>query len=308
MRKLAFTLIELLVVIAIIAILAAILFPVFAQAKESAKKTTTLSNAKQQGTAMIMYATDSDDMFPLATLVYGGNWYNGYMVPTAPDAIESWNTPSLVAATSLFWSNSTQSYRKNYGLLEAGPNKVTLSGEVFSATGQPAPGGLTMNGFMQAMSTTEVVAPSAAVLLWGGQGNTTIKGRTTSSPELNCAGVARYATCRFTSGSTPGGATSGNAGVFYNLGQTSFTPWTWGKSAPIVRTDSSAKSSRVGVVENKSSSDTARNYDVFNDPYSHVYPNAATGWSRGYFGCYNGEGVAGSGAYYWCFFRPDRTK
>ena len=58
----AFTLIELLVVIAIIAILAAILFPVFAQAKEAAKKIACLSNAKQMGLATNMYATDNDDM------------------------------------------------------------------------------------------------------------------------------------------------------------------------------------------------------------------------------------------------------
>lgn len=60
--KKAFTLIELLVVIAIIAILAAILFPVFAQAKAAAKKTNALSQTKQIGTAWQMYASDYDDL------------------------------------------------------------------------------------------------------------------------------------------------------------------------------------------------------------------------------------------------------
>lgn len=61
MERKAFTLIELLVVIAIIAILAAILFPVFAQAKAAAKKTQALSNAKQLGTASFLYMSDWDD-------------------------------------------------------------------------------------------------------------------------------------------------------------------------------------------------------------------------------------------------------
>jgi prepilin-type N-terminal cleavage/methylation domain-containing protein len=60
----AFTLIELLVVIAIIAILAAILFPVFAQAKAAAKKTSNLSAAKQIGTASQIYSADNNDQFP----------------------------------------------------------------------------------------------------------------------------------------------------------------------------------------------------------------------------------------------------
>jgi prepilin-type N-terminal cleavage/methylation domain-containing protein/prepilin-type processing-associated H-X9-DG protein len=60
----AFTLIELLVVIAIIAVLAAILFPVFAQAREKARQASCLSNEKQIGTAVLMYAQDYDDQAP----------------------------------------------------------------------------------------------------------------------------------------------------------------------------------------------------------------------------------------------------
>jgi prepilin-type N-terminal cleavage/methylation domain-containing protein/prepilin-type processing-associated H-X9-DG protein len=65
LKKKAFTLIELLVVIAIIAILAAILFPVFAQAREAARKTTCLSNLKQLGLGMIMYTQDYDEKMVL---------------------------------------------------------------------------------------------------------------------------------------------------------------------------------------------------------------------------------------------------
>jgi len=81
-----FTLIELLVVIAIIAILAAILFPVFAQARDKARQTTCLNNCKQMGTAVQMYLQDYDEAFPKG---------DGFAVPAqfgfgANNNIESW--------------------------------------------------------------------------------------------------------------------------------------------------------------------------------------------------------------------------
>jgi len=82
-RKAAFTLIELLVVIAIIAILAAILFPVFAQAKEAAKKTASLSNVKQVGLGDMMYLADYDDVFPQAE-TGSGNTYVSWAAVVFP--------------------------------------------------------------------------------------------------------------------------------------------------------------------------------------------------------------------------------
>ncbi len=83
--KRAFTLIELLVVIAIIAILAAILFPVFAQAKVAAKKTVTISGMKQMTLAVLMYVNDAEDTFPMGS---GACWFTpldgGWVYDTQP--------------------------------------------------------------------------------------------------------------------------------------------------------------------------------------------------------------------------------
>ena len=72
MRREGFTLIELLVVIAIIAILAAILFPVFARAREKARTAACQSNLKQMGLAVLMYAQDYDERFPGPVALTGG--------------------------------------------------------------------------------------------------------------------------------------------------------------------------------------------------------------------------------------------
>jgi prepilin-type N-terminal cleavage/methylation domain-containing protein/prepilin-type processing-associated H-X9-DG protein len=93
--KRAFTLIELLVVIAIFAILAAILFPVFAQAKESAKQTQTLSQMRQLSMSVQIYAADYDDMFIPAS-----------MRTTNP------------ADTPIIWTQGIEPYVKNRQIFE----------------------------------------------------------------------------------------------------------------------------------------------------------------------------------------------
>jgi len=100
-RRGAFTLIELLVVIAIIAILAAILFPVFAQAKAAAKKIQCVSNLKQIATAIVMYGNDNDGVPPIIRECGG---------PGMPGC--------QVGKVTLGWMDLTQPYVKNFGVFK----------------------------------------------------------------------------------------------------------------------------------------------------------------------------------------------
>src|SRR5580765_8101707 len=95
-QKRGFTLIELLVVIAIIAILAAILFPVFAQAREKARQTSCASNVRNLGTAVLMYVQDYDEQFPLAAYATSGFSFVTWHDLTDPYAKNKgiWQCPS----------------------------------------------------------------------------------------------------------------------------------------------------------------------------------------------------------------------
>jgi prepilin-type N-terminal cleavage/methylation domain-containing protein/prepilin-type processing-associated H-X9-DG protein len=115
-QKRGFTLIELLVVIAIIAILAAILFPVFAQAREKARMTSCLSNLKQIGTATMMYAQDYDETL--------AGWSFGNIKPTMFNMPENANYDWGMAW--YFW----QPYIKNYQVFNCpSANNAALKGK-----------------------------------------------------------------------------------------------------------------------------------------------------------------------------------
>jgi prepilin-type N-terminal cleavage/methylation domain-containing protein/prepilin-type processing-associated H-X9-DG protein len=106
-RRRAFTLIELLVVIAIIAILAAILFPVFAQAREKARQATCLSNQKQISNALMMYVQDYDETFPLANYdapaPLGNVVWMGIIDPYVKSGVASINTQLAQSNVRSVW-------------------------------------------------------------------------------------------------------------------------------------------------------------------------------------------------------------
>ncbi|MES2462482.1 MAG: DUF1559 domain-containing protein [Armatimonadota bacterium] len=114
-RRQGFTLIELLVVIAIIAILAAILFPVFAQAREKARQASCLSNEKQIGLAVMQYTSDNDDAYPImeyrdpkgvlctwtwAIQPYVKNWQIFRCPSATRDPFNAWSGGTLSAASN----------------------------------------------------------------------------------------------------------------------------------------------------------------------------------------------------------------
>ena len=102
-KKRGFTLIELLVVIAIIAILAAILFPVFARAREQARKTSCLSNMKQIGTSMMMYIQDYDEAYPDSSVV--ANDYKGTPEQTRAEGMEAYKNGYRGADHIQLWAH-----------------------------------------------------------------------------------------------------------------------------------------------------------------------------------------------------------
>jgi prepilin-type N-terminal cleavage/methylation domain-containing protein/prepilin-type processing-associated H-X9-DG protein len=120
--RFAFTLIELLVVIAIIAILAAILFPVFAQARERARMTACISNMRQIGNGLMMYVQDYDETYPYCR-------FHG--------------TDAMLSSHAYVWRNALRPYLKSLDVLgcPANPYSRTIPGVSTAGNSTPKNGG-----------------------------------------------------------------------------------------------------------------------------------------------------------------------
>jgi len=286
----AFTLIELLVVIAIIAILAAILFPVFAQAKTAAKKTSSISNLKQLGVAAQTYLADYDDLFPLAHAPNDpvGGWSYNRFIPVPGSQIEA-NPPAWKKdGVDTFVFNSIMPYMKNIQILECpGGVKLTTTGTYGPASGvQPA--GLsyvtyTYNGLVHGYANSAMTSPSDVPVFWHGHGRRSLYGFGYASPWLACDSnnPCRYvgpASGCSTAANTAGGYTTRTgAGTGNKQGVNVFSG-----GLVISKADTSTKFRRLA-----SPGDTAQRTDPRTDPWARYdagYSPRGRWWDR--FGCY----------------------
>lgn len=176
-----FTLIELLVVIAIIAILASILFPVFAQARSKARQTACLSNQKQIGSAIMMYTQDYDETLPGNSTLNT----NGITDPRWPSPAISAHSAGLKeplgwmqpydganAGTHRIWAREIQPYVKNLAVFHCPETKLrSQDGSCAAGTcevsgefaGQAGNGNIHLNGIVASKKLAAIPAPADIV-------------------------------------------------------------------------------------------------------------------------------------------------
>ena len=268
-RNRAFTLIELLVVIAIIAILAAILFPVFAQAKAAAKKSVSISNLKQIGLGINIYTTDNDDVLPLDGDV-------GYYNDTPADWDAGFAAYHEVYRS--FWANSIMNYVKSKDLFSDPGQKTSNWGGV-TYTGRELAVNYSYNGLLRGWSATAIASIADLPLVTQGYGEFARKGSAYANPFLLCNGPA----CQYIPAS-PTACGTGSGGQYSWTYQLDFisTPgqykqWVHSNGINTTRTDSSTKWRKIGAAVNQPSNyrqDPWTQYTATNYGYLAWYDSA----------------------------------
>jgi len=220
--KQAFTLIELLVVIAIIAILAAILFPVFAQAREKARQTSCISNCKQEALATMMYSEDYDELYPTQSGYYPGiGWMWNYWMDVPYNSACGGGVCGSAWAGGMGggFQNVIQPYTKNYQVGEC-PSCPNLGTIYATAAGAPASQltSLAYNGLLTSFAQAGVVVPAQLPMITEGMGKGSYVGGNLSNPVLICSNPADF-TCSYKpAGASGNGANSAWFGFFKTAG------------------------------------------------------------------------------------------
>lgn len=313
LSKRGFTLIELLVVIAIIAILAAILFPVFAQAREAAQKTRALSNTKQTGVGLIQYTADNDDYLPL-TQRFNGNQLLAFQTPAGWAGGTAPGGATLESVESTLWANSCQPYMKSFEVMTGPGMKPTNISNLYAPyTGYPnrnnplkgkATTSMSMNGLLHSYPSSSIASPSKLTLVWWGNMREEMPGYAYTNPSLLCAtnqNLTLVDSCRFNPGGAPsspprGGAQNDISLPPYNSALDS--AWVHGRGMVFVFSDSSAKwitQNPGGNVNNN-----VRQYDT---PAASYYATPKGSYNRFHLCTTTGTAAAA----YYSFFRPDST-
>jgi prepilin-type N-terminal cleavage/methylation domain-containing protein/prepilin-type processing-associated H-X9-DG protein len=164
-KRRGFTLIELLVVIAIIAILAAILFPVFAQAREQARKSACLSNTKQMGIALAMYRQDWD----------GGGPFGGWPVSATGAA----NVHSPTSKYHEDWQFTLQPYAKNAQIFRCPSDKIAFVDRPISYLYNN-----NLNRDHRPVNEASIENPTEICVIWDGFGPPSSSQQKAPPPEL----------------------------------------------------------------------------------------------------------------------------
>jgi prepilin-type N-terminal cleavage/methylation domain-containing protein/prepilin-type processing-associated H-X9-DG protein len=284
-----FTLIELLVVVAVIAILAAILFPVFAEAREKARATSCLSNTKQEATAIAMYVQDYDETFPLGwgwhpAVGWGFNYYFA-----TPEDWRPGSGPNYIAFNRVMWANSVMPYIKSYAL-HACPSGAEYRQQSVNYANPAKPfahNSYTYNGLLHSYSQAGIATPAGHIMLWEGKGKTRYAGFGFSSPVLIC--LVPNQPCRYVP-PTPNcvqtyTTTNGVASTFIIdtvNGQDSYmygTAWVHTGGMNFVMSDGHAKWRRVGATTTDPNNPTATT-DPNTDPFPFYDKNGfpVVGW------------------------------
>ena len=295
----AFTLIELLVVIAIIAILAAILFPVFAQAKLAAKKTQAISNLKNTTTGVMIYEGDNDDLLPVCNIYVAENNRTAYnrFVPTPETLATGYLTQAGINSLAPFYTNALRPYLKNEQIWDDPAGVSTTSIYNLSiANGMPYLGGgnysYQMNGLLNSFSSTAITAP-AGLILFSLDGKRKTPGASFANPYMGCETPVN-GPCVYTPATAACGSANTNGQTSFFSRSTGGNGWDAYNGQWIVSyTDGHAKTRKIGVNTN---GDTDPRIDPFTQWQG---TNGSTNLMKRW---WSGPNAAGCHAY---MFRPD---